>query len=83
MENEEIMTVNEDVALENNEGENTSAGAVAGGLALIGLAGYGAFKLVTGVAIPTGKSLFGKAKKAFAKKDNNAVEVDFTDEPEN
>lgn len=79
MENEE-MTMNvvaepEEAVAESNmeESETTSTAAMAGGIALVGLAGYGAYKLVTGVVIPVGKKLVSSAKRIFAKKENVTV----------
>lgn len=78
MENEEMMNVvvePEEAVAESNveESETSSTTAIAVGLGLAGLAGYGAYKLVTGVVIPVGKKLVSSAKRIFAKKENVTV----------
>lgn len=78
MENEEMMNVvaePEEAVAESNteESESTSTAAMAGGIALIGFACYGAYKLATGVVIPAGKKLVRGVKSVFAKKENVTV----------
>lgn len=79
MENEEMMTnvvvePKEAVAeSDTEESESTSTAAMAGGIALIGFACYGAYKLATGVVIPVGKKLVRCAKSVFTKKENATV----------
>lgn len=85
MENEEMMNVvvePEEAVAESNteESETTSTAAMAGGIALIGFACYGAYKLATGVVIPAGKKLVDGVKNVFAKKESVTVRDEFIEE---
>ena len=58
-----------------------STGLIAGGIAIVGLAMYGSYKLTTGVVIPSVKKGAGWIKSRFKKQEpEEVVEDDFDDE---